>query len=591
MSQQDHAKHWTQFEQLRKQKEKNTKSSSLKKKEETQESKEELAEETLLKEEVDGDHKAEPGANPSKDGEPVKSPEEEAERREEPSEKLPKPAHNRQPSLSVQSRMRSSSFRRTSVSQTPASPNLDGNKSPTLTAMSPDGDAVTDIYRKQATRLDELEKENRRLSEDAREFEKRWKTTEEELEELREASSEVADLKTKANKANSLEEECTKLKSENASLQRQCSQLQSQSSRNLRHVSSPNTVNASSSPLSDLQAQVDSKNSTIESMELEISNLRAQIDRSKSSYTSHSEQVSALENKLERAERAAGAAQRELADVKKNLERASERAVKEGSERTSAETKIRSLGREAEESKKQAEESLKRSETLEKKLVALTNLHKEADGRRQAGERERERLEKASIGTSRRLANLENDNLRLREEKERIRKRETSGADDDMDELEDEERKRLETKIRALEGEIFDLRRGVWKERRREIGSNDGPHLPTSPDNKFDDIDLSGPSPFRRQSNAAANRGHGFTNVLSSGFNAFTGGAGRESQDFLEDDDFDDDAFRQAQEDESKKRLEKVREFKRGLKDWEGWRMDIKESRAGGGLFGEIFDI
>lgn len=214
MSQQDHAKHWTQFEQLRKQKEKNTKSSSLKKKEETQESKEELAEETLLKEEVDGDHKAEPGANPSKDGEPVKSPEEEAERREEPSEKLPKPAHNRQPSLSVQSRMRSSSFRRTSVSQTPASPNLDGNKSPTLTAMSPDGDAVTDIYRKQATRLDELEKENRRLSEDAREFEKRWKTTEEELEELREASSEVADLKTKANKANSLEEECTKLVSD-----------------------------------------------------------------------------------------------------------------------------------------------------------------------------------------------------------------------------------------------------------------------------------------------------------------------------------------------------------------------------------------
>ena len=107
--------------------------------------------------------------------------------------------------------MRSTSFRRTSVSQTLGSPSLNGSKSPTLTALSPEGDAVTDIYRKQAARLDELEKENRRLAEGSRDFESRWKKTEEELEELREASSKVAELKASANKVQALEDDIAKL--------------------------------------------------------------------------------------------------------------------------------------------------------------------------------------------------------------------------------------------------------------------------------------------------------------------------------------------------------------------------------------------
>lgn len=328
-------------------------------------------------------------------------------------------------------------------------------------------------------------------------------------------------------------------------------------------------------------------------MEMEISNLRAAIDKSSSSTTTRSDQVSALEDKLDRAERAAGAAQRELIDVKKSLQRASEKAVKEGSERTSAETKIRSLGREAEESKTSANESLKRVETLEKKLVALTNMHKDADGRRQAGERERERLEKEAGDMRRRLAGLENENLRLREERERMRKKEASGADDEgVDELEDEERRRLESKVRSLEGEVYELRRGVWREKRRELGSADGEDGMTSPGSKFDDVDLTGGSPsYRRQS--LAGRGSSFSNVLSSGFNAFTGGATRDSLDPFDgnDDEFDEDAFRLAHEEEARKRIERVKEVKRGLKQWEGFRMDVVDVRVGGGGVGEIFDV
>lgn len=326
---------------------------------------------------------------------------------------------------------------------------------------------------------------------------------------------------------------------------------------------------------------------------MEISNFRSQLDKTSSSTDSQSEQVLALEDKLERAERAAGAAQRELIDVKKNLERASEKAVKDGSEKTSAETRIRSLGREAEESKKSAEDSMKRVETLEKKLAALTTLHKDADARRQTGERERDRVEKEASDMRRKLAGLENENLRMREERERARKREVSGADDEgVDELEDEERRRLESKVRGLEGEVYELRRGAWKDKRRELGGADEDGM-TSPGSKFDDIDLSGGTPSYRRQSVAGGRGTSFSNVLSSGFSAFTGGGGRDSAELLDgaDEDFDEDAFRLAQEEEARNRVERVREMKRGLKDWEGWRMDIVDVRIGGGGAGEIFDV
>lgn len=120
-------------------------------------------------------------------------------------------AHNRQPSLSIQSKMRSSSFRRQSLSQGPLSPSANGAKSPDLPTLTPDSDSVNSIYRKQAARLDELERENRRLAKEAQEFEKRWRKTEDELEELREASGDVAQLKARAEKADAQVEEFNKV--------------------------------------------------------------------------------------------------------------------------------------------------------------------------------------------------------------------------------------------------------------------------------------------------------------------------------------------------------------------------------------------
>ena len=59
-----------------------------------------------------------------------------------------------------------------------------------------------------------------------------------------------------------------------------------------------------------------------------------------------------------------------------------------------------------------------------------------------------------------------------------------------------------------------------------------------------------------------------------------------------DDDDFDESAFRAAQADEALKRVERVKEFKRALKDWAGYRLDITDLRmGGGGGIGEIFDV
>ena len=105
--------------------------------------------------------------------------------------------------------MRSSSFRRGSIGQTPISPTTNGGGGGL--SLSPGTDEVRDIYRKQSARIDELEKENKRLAKEANDLEGRWRNTEEELEELRESGSEVAMLRSRAEKAVVQGEEISKM--------------------------------------------------------------------------------------------------------------------------------------------------------------------------------------------------------------------------------------------------------------------------------------------------------------------------------------------------------------------------------------------
>ncbi|RMJ21820.1 M protein repeat protein [Aspergillus sp. HF37] len=549
------------------------------------------------------------------------SPGPEAEPQPERLDATPRASHGRQPSLSIQSKMRSSSFRKTSLSHGSVSPSPSATlKSPSLPPLTGDDDEVHEVYRKQSTKIEELDKDKRRLEEELEEATGRWRKTEDQLEDLREASVDSAELRDQLQKAEGKSGEIEALKAEIASLQRQNSHLQTKSHRNNNaSVSGPGP---SESPPSDLVKQLESKSATIEAMELEISNLRAQVASQSTSSTAHESQIAALEEKLSKSESALEQSQREFSDTKHALNRASEKAVKEGVDKTSTETLIKSLQREIEELKHEKTEADKKIDTLEKKLQTLGNLHKESESRHQSRLREGEKTEQEAGALRKRLASIENENLRLKEEQENLRKRDSGGGGDDdaIDELEDEERSRLQRRVRDLEGEVFDLRRGVWREKRQELSGEDegpSPEDTSSPAaaNNFDDVDLVGGAPehARRRSMAMAHQQQhsSFSTVLSSGFAAFTGAnrsrapsnqqqhppATRGSLELLsEEDEFDEDAFARAQaEEEAKKRVEWVRGIKSKLKDWKGWRLDLVDSRAGaegaGVGMGEIFEV
>lgn len=94
------------------------------------------------------------------------------------------PIQTTAPSLSQQSKLRSTSFRKASISG-PISPGLTSPSHGPL--LSPDGETAPDIYRKHVARIEELERENRRLAKEAADAEKRWQKADEELADLREA--------------------------------------------------------------------------------------------------------------------------------------------------------------------------------------------------------------------------------------------------------------------------------------------------------------------------------------------------------------------------------------------------------------------
>ncbi len=98
------------------------------------------------------------------------------------------------PSLAQQSKARSTSFRQGSISvSSPAAAGFNGVAGPLSPAagpFSPEGETAPDIYRKHVSRIEELERENKRWKKEAAEAEKRWQRAEGELADLREADGE-----------------------------------------------------------------------------------------------------------------------------------------------------------------------------------------------------------------------------------------------------------------------------------------------------------------------------------------------------------------------------------------------------------------
>jgi hypothetical protein len=509
----------------------------------------------------------------------------------------------RQASISLQSKLRSTSFRDTAPG--PASPSVG-----TL------------------QRVEELERENKRLADEVSSHESRWRKTEEELEELR------AEQATGANK------QVSSLKAEIDQLKR--NQRSDTSSKTSRRDSSGTALNTDDSSVASLTKDIEAKDATIADMQLEISRLRSQLSSQNSDCATHGSQITSLQSTLDSTETRLRALEAELATSKTSLSRASEKAVMDGTERTSRDTRIKELERHLATSTSEHDDTRRRAETLESKIEALNKLHREAEARSASKLATSEALAREIPTLRARLASLEAENARLREK----HKRHVSGggADEGLDELEDEERKKLERRIRELEGQVFDLQRGVWRDKRTALqpelaggrASQDGgaPNAPLLGEEEgFDEVDLSGAAGAggsRRTSSFFGGAGprhataspasqqakhSNFSQYISSGLNAFiapqqggtaamSAGGGRPRNDSLledfDDDAFDEEAFARAQrEEEMKKMVAHVREVKRGLSRWKGWRLDLVESRRaeGGGVggvgvgLGEIFEV
>ncbi|KAF2126759.1 M protein repeat protein [Dothidotthia symphoricarpi CBS 119687] len=497
---------------------------------------------------------------------------------DEPSDlAVPKPAHGRKMSVAVESRQRSESFYRSGATMSP----------PPIT---PGGGASSEIYREQAERIEDLEKDNLRLTAEVEEYESRWRHGEEELEELREGKGDVALAVEKGKEAD-------KLKSQVEALTRQLSQLQTQTAKATRKTSTASPGQSASTD--DLNAQLASKSATIESLELEISNLNKQLSEQTNKNNKLQSNVSSLESALQKAEQEASSTKTELSDLKANLDKASEQAAKEGSDRDSAQSCTAQLEAELGAANRKASDSVSRAELLEKKIETLTQLHRDNDARNQTRIQDHKKTEREAAELRTRIAGLSNENARLREAEQRRRKANLDSIEDSsVQELEDEERDRLLAKVRDLEEQNFELQRGVWRDRRRDMQPPIDDSQPYSSTSGFDEVDLSGTAPSRQPAKTHSS----LQDVIQSGISAFTGQTQHRRSDAaskarprkeslaslgsLDEFEIDEDAFRLAQEEEQKKRIERVREIKRGLNGWKGWRADFVDIRVGmGGVF------
>lgn len=446
---------------------------------------------------------------------------------------------SQEPSESQQSRQRSKSFKTGDAGTSSTSPSAE----------------VQELYRKQAARIEELEKENKEFKGSQDDGAARLAKAEEELESLRESTSDVAELRSKA-------KDSEKTSTELASVQRQLSQAQQAAKGKERRQSGP-------SP--EVSEQLAKKTSTIESQELEMSNLRNQVNSLTSTLTERETSVKDLEQRATSAEHLTETTKQELDSLKVSMSFGSDDADSKNTVDPEALNKrIAVLESDLRTANTNLEAASERALSLEQKIEALTKLHRDASAAVQAKEKE--------LGDVR-------AELKRRDRPSHVR----DASDFDLQD-EETESGQLQSRIRALEAENFDLKRGVWRDRRAEMQPGMDEH--EAGHHEYEDVDLNAPA-----SPSLARQTSTFQDVISSGISAFTGRprgvaspsaeqAGNrprnQSMGLLSEDGFDEDAFRLAQEEDAKRRIERVKEVKRGLDQWKGWRVDLVDVRAGG---------
>ena len=159
-----------------------------------------------------------------------------------------------EPSESQQSKERSKSFKTGDTGASSTSPSAE----------------VQELYRKQAARIEELEKENKDYKSSKEDGAARLAKAEEELESLRESTSDVAELRSKV-------KESENISTELAAVQRQLAQAQQTAKGKERRQSGPSPE--ISEQLATLGAQL-SAAAGLDTSAVSLSALRENLDES-----------------------------------------------------------------------------------------------------------------------------------------------------------------------------------------------------------------------------------------------------------------------------------------------------------------------
>ncbi|KXT02727.1 hypothetical protein AC578_5411 [Pseudocercospora eumusae] len=419
---------------------------------------------------------------------------------------------------------------------------------------------VQELYKKQAAKIEELEKENKSLKDQHDEHTKKLAKTEEELESLREGSGDASELKSRAKAAE-------RLSTELASVQRQLSQAQQAAGKG------PTRRQSGTSP--DASEQLASKDSIIQSLELDISNLRNQITTLENTVAERDISIHEANERTTAAEAATESAKQELESLKLSIAIPSDETAAANEDPEALTKRITVLESDLRSANSDLEAAAKRATSLEQKIEALTKLHKDSLNTSQSKDRELNDLRSQLKRQSRPSHVRDASEFELNEDETEV------GA--------------LQARIRALEAENFDLRRGVWRDRRAEL-------QPGMEDN-YEDVDLNTPHSAGGRKASLPRQTSTFQDVITSGINAFTGREPAKpphrdramSMGLLSEDGFDEEAFRLAQEQEQKNRIERIKEVKRGLEQWRGWRIDLADLRQKGAgpdrEVGPVFEV
>ena len=312
---------------------------------------------------------------------------------------------------------------------------------------------------------------------------------------------------------------------------------------------------------------------------MDISKLRGDLERANKSLAESRAALATAEGGVKGLEELQENLTKELEENKKKLDKAAERLVAEGAARSSAETKVTSIQTELESANATIKSQATSISSWEKDYNTLKTMYRDIDTKGQESQKKASVLEKENkdlttqvLELKKRTSHLESQQAILKSNLEKALSDARRGTgsmpqDDELvDELEDDGRKRLEAKVRQLEQQLQQERSRWYTSEKQRLASVSAPPHPAQQHHhqhqqEFLDVDLN----------------------AGDGQHYPRGGGGN------------DHLYAAQMEEERKQmeaqRLERIKEVKRGLTNWKGWRLDMTAGGGYGVNFREMFEV